>query len=294
MAMVREQKAAGYDLLKIHPGVPRIAFDSLAETANRLGIPFSGHVPLEVGLDVAITAKHSTIDHLDGLVEAMYAGAAPLTAQTNGFFGLGIMGQLDTSRFRPIVERVRKSGVVMVPTQILTDNYANDATGDDLTSLPEFKYWVPQQVANWRTTKNNLLSQGPVSREQRLAHIALRRRFIKALHDAGVPFLLGSDAPQLWNVPGFSAHRELVSLVAAGLTPYQALQTGTVNVAKYMKEEGRSGVVRPGARADLILLDANPLQDVANSQRINGIVVNGRWIGSVERGQLLAQLAAQN
>jgi imidazolonepropionase-like amidohydrolase len=61
-----------------------------------------------------------------------------------------------------------------------------------------------------------------------------------------------------------------------------------------MKEEGRSGVVRPGARADLILLDANPLQDVANSQRINGIVVNGRWIGSVERGQLLAQLAAQN
>ena len=294
MAMVREQKAAGYDLLKIHPGVPRVAFDSLAATANRLGIPFSGHVPLEVGLDVAITAKHSTIDHLDGLVEAMYAGAAPLTAQTNGFFGLGIMGQLDTSRFRPIVERVRKSGVVMVPTQILTDNYANDATGDELTSLPEFKYWVPQQVANWRTTKNNLLSQGPVSREQRLAHIALRRRFIKALHDAGVPFLLGSDAPQLWNVPGFSAHRELVSLVAAGLTPFQALQTGTVNVARYMKEEGRSGVVRPGARADLILLDANPLQDVANSQRINGVVVNGRWIGSAERGQLLAQLAAQN
>ena len=294
MAMVREQKAAGYDLLKIHPGVPRVAFDSLAATANRLGIPFSGHVPLEVGLDVAITAKHSTIDHLDGLVEAMYAGAAPLTAQTNGFFGLGIMGQLDTSRFRPIVERVRKSGVVMVPTQILTDNYANDATGDELTSLPEFKYWVPQQVANWRTTKNNLLSQGPVSREQRLAHIALRRRFIKALHDAGAPFLLGSDAPQLWNVPGFSAHRELVSLVAAGLTPFQALQTGTVNVARYMKEEGRSGVVRPGARADLILLDANPLQDVANSQRINGVVVNGRWIGSAERGQLLAQLAAQN
>jgi hypothetical protein len=294
MTMVREQKAAGYDLLKIHPGVPRVAFDSLAATANRLGIPFSGHVPLEVGLDAAITAKHSTIDHLDGLVEAMYAGAAPLTAQTNGFFGLGIMGQLDTSRFRPIVERVRKSGVVMVPTQILTDNYANDATGDELTSLPEFKYWVPQQVANWRTTKNNLLSQGPVSREQRLAHIALRRRFIKALHDAGVSFLLGSDAPQLWNVPGFSAHRELVSLVAAGLTPFQALQTGTVNVARYMKEEGRSGVVRPGARADLILLDANPLQDIANSQRINGVVVNGRWIGSAERGQLLAQLAAQN
>ncbi len=293
MAMVRAQKAAGYDLLKIHPGVPRVAFDSLAATANRLGIPFAGHVPLEVGLDVAITAKHSTIDHLDGLVEAMYSGPAPLTPQLNGFFGLGVAGQLDRSRFQGIVDRVRTSGVVMVPTQILVDNYTNDATGDELTSVPEMRYWVPQQVASWRTTKNNLVSQAAVSREQRMEHTALRRRFIKSLHDAGVLFLLGSDAPQLWNVPGFSAHRELGALVAAGLTPYQALRTGTVNVAKYMNEEGRSGVVRTGARADLILLDANPLQDIAHSSRISGVVVNGRWIGSSEREQMLARLAAQ-
>lgn len=293
MAMVRAQKEAGYDLLKIHPGVPRVAFDSLAVTANRLGIPFSGHVPLEVGLDVAITAKHSTIDHLDGLVEAMYSGTAPLTPALNGFFGLGIVNQLDLSRFPRIVERVRASGVIMVPTQILSDNYANDATGDQLTSLPEMRYWVPQQVASWRATKNNLLSQPSVSREQRMAYITLRRRFIKSLYDAGVPFLLGSDAPQLWNVPGFSAHRELIALVAAGLTPYQALRTGTVNVAKFLKEDGRSGAVRTGMRADLILLDANPLQNIANSSRINGVVVNGRWIGSAERQQMLARLADQ-
>jgi len=293
MAMVRAQKDAGYDLLKIHPGVPRIAFDSLAATANRLGIPFAGHVPLEVGLDVAITAKHSTIDHLDGFVEAMYSGPARLTPQLNGFFGLGVVRQLDMSRFQGIVDRVRASGVVMVPTQILVDNYTNDANGDELTSVPEMRYWVPQQVASWRTTKNNLVSQAAVSREQRMEHTALRRRFIKALHDGGVLFLLGSDAPQLWNVPGFSAHRELGALVAAGLTPYQALRTGTVNVAKYMNEEGHSGVVRTGARADLILLDANPLQDIAHSQRISGVVVNGRWIGSAERQQMLAGLAAQ-
>ena len=293
MAMVHAQKEAGYDLLKIHPGVPRAAFDSLAATANRLGIPFAGHVPLEVGLDVAITAKHSTIDHLDGLIEAMYAGPAPLTSRQNGFFGLGIMGQLDLSRFGRIVDRVRASGVAMVPTQILTDNYASDATGDELTSLPEMRYWVPQQIANWRAAKNNLLSQTPVSRQQRLAYIALRRRFIKALYDAGVPFLLGSDAPQLWNVPGFSTHRELAALVAAGLTPYQALRTGTVDVAKYMKEDGRSGVVRAGARADLILLDANPLLNIDNSLRISGVVVNGRWIGPAEREQLLAALTAR-
>ena len=290
-AMVTDQKNAGYDLLKIHPGVPRIAFDSLAATANRLRIPFSGHVPLEVGLDVALTSKYSTIDHMDGFLEAMYNGPQPLTPQVNGFFGLGIVRQLDQSRFQSIVDRTKASRVAMVPTQILMDNYANDATGQQLTSLPEFKYWVPQQVTNWRNQKDTLLSQLAGSRAQRQEFLALRRRFIKTLHDGGVLFLLGSDAPQLWNVPGFSAHRELSSLVAAGLTPYQALRTGTVNVAKFLGEEGKSGVVREGARADLLLLDGNPLQNVANSLRINGVVVNGRWIGPAERERMLNALA---
>lgn len=292
-AMVRDQKAAGYDLLKIHPGVQRAAFDSLAVVANALRIPFAGHVPLEIGLDAALSSRYSTIDHLDGIVEAMYNGSQPLTAQVNGFFGLGIMRQLDQSRFAPIVARVKASGVAMVPTQILMDNYASDATGDELTSLPEFRYWVPQQVAAWRTNKNNYLAQAPVSREQRQEFIAFRRRLLKALYDAGVPFLLGSDAPQLWNVPGFSTHRELAALVAAGLTPYQALRTGTVDVAKFMGEEGRSGVVRSGARADLMLLDGNPLQSIGNSLRINGVMVNGRWIGPAERERMLEALVAR-
>ncbi len=290
-AMVRAQKAAGYDLLKIHPGVPRAAFDSLAAVANALRIPFAGHVPLEIGLDAALTSKYSTIDHLDGLVEAMYTGPQPLTPQVNGFFGLGIMRQLDQSRFDAIVGRVKASGVAMVPTQILMDNWTNDATGEELTALPEFRYWVPQQVQAWRNYKNEVLAEAEAPREQRQAFTALRRRFIKALHDGGVPFLLGSDAPQVWNVPGFSTHRELGALVAAGLTPYQALRTGTVNVAKFMNEEGRSGVVRTGARADLLLLDANPLEDVGNSMRIHGVVVNGRWIGAAERGRMLEALA---
>ena len=289
--MVTDQKNAGYDLLKIHPGVPRVAFDSLAATANRLRIPFAGHVPLEIGLDVALTSKYSTIDHLDGFIEAMYTGSQPLTGPVDGFFGLGIVRQLDHSRFQSIVDRVKASGVAMVPTQILMDNYTNDLTGEQLTSGVEFKYWLPQVVTNWRNMKDNLLAQPQASREQRLEFTALRRKFIKTLYDSGVPFLLGSDAPQFWNVPGYSAHRELGALVAAGLTPYQALRTGTVNVAKFLGEEGRSGVVRQGARADLLLVDGNPLQDIANTLRISGVVVNGRWIGPGERAAMLATLA---
>lgn len=291
-AMVRSQKEAGYDLLKIHPGVARAAFDSLAIVANALGIGFAGHVPLEVGLDAALASKYSTIDHLDGILEAMYTGASPLTPQVNGFFGLGIMPQLDQSRLPAIVERIRASGVAMVPTQILMDNYASDATGEQLTSREEFAYWVPQQVAAWRKFKDDLLAQAAVPREQREAFLALRRGALKSLYEAGVPFLLGADAPQLWNVPGFSAHRELGSLVAAGLTPYQALRTGTVDVAKFMGEEGTAGVVRPGARADLLLLDANPLESIGNSLRISGVMANGRWIGQPERDAMLRALTA--
>ena len=209
----------------------------------------------------------------------------------NGFFGLGIMPQLDRSRFDAIVGRVRASGVAMVPTQVLMDNWTSDATGDSLTSLPEFRYWLPQQVTAWRNYKNEVLQEAEVPSEQRQQFTALRRRFIKALHEAGVPFLLGSDAPQVWNVPGFSAHRELAALVAAGLTPYQALRTGTANVAAFLGEEGRSGIVRPGARADLLLLDANPLDDVTNVGRIHGVLVNGRWLGPEERARMLTALA---
>jgi imidazolonepropionase-like amidohydrolase len=291
-SMVRSQKAAGYDLLKIHPGVARAAFDSLAIVANALAMPFAGHVPLEIGLDAALTSKYSTIDHLDGLIEAMYTGPQPLTPQVNGFFGLGIMPQLDRSRLPALIARIRASGVAMVPTQILMDNYASDATGAELTAGEEFAYWIPQQVAAWKKFKDDLLAQAPVSREQREDFLALRRQALKSLYDAGVPFLLGADAPQLWNVPGFAAHRELGSLVAAGLTPYQALRTGTVDVARFMGEEGKAGVVRPGARADLLLLDANPLESIGNSLRISGVMANGRWIAPAERDRMLAALSA--
>ena len=98
---------------------------------------------------------------------------------------------------------------------------------------------------------------------------------MKALFDGGVPFALGSDAPQWWNVPGFSAHRELKSLVAAGFTPFQALQTGTV---------------ARGMRADVLLLDANPLTDVGNTTKIAGVMLNGRWMSRPEIDKRLKEL----
>jgi imidazolonepropionase-like amidohydrolase len=288
---VREQHAAGYDLLKVHPGLTREAFDALARAAHELGMPFAGHVPLDVGLDRAIEARYNSIDHLDGFVEALLPSDAPVTRAQGGWFGLNLVPHLDMGRLPGIVERVRAAGIPVVPTQTLMEYLYNDMTGDELAGRIEYRYWIPGQVEQWRTQKNErLASPETPSAEHRARYIEIRRRIIRELHDAGVPVLLGADAPQVWNVPGFSAHRELQLYVASGMTPYQALRTGTVDVARHLGEEGRTGVVRPGARADLILLDANPLADIENTMRIHGVVLNGRWIGSDERSRLLAEL----
>lgn len=288
---VRDQKEAGYDLLKIHPNLTRDAFDAMARTAHEVGIRFSGHVPLAVGLDHAMASRYETVDHLDGFMEALLPADAPVTVQQGGWFGMNLAAHVDASRIPALAQRARAAGIAVVPTQTLMEHYANDMTGDELTSRPEFRYWVPQQTQAWRNTKNAFLENPETpTAAQRARYIEIRRSILKALHDAGVPILLGSDAPQLWNVPGASSHRELHLYVAAGLTPYQALRTGTVNIARFLGEDGRAGVVRPGARADLVLLDANPLDDIANTLRIAGVVVNGRWIGPEERERLLSEL----
>lgn len=288
---VREQAEAGYDLIKIHPGPSRATFDALAETAHEVGLPFAGHVPADVGLDRAIEAGYHTIDHLDGMMEALVPPDATDVPEQSGFFGLNLVPHVDEDRIADVVRGLREAGIANVPTQTLMENFVSDVTGDELAERPEYRYWPVEQVEGWRNQKNDRLSNPSTpSAAQRARYTEIRRRLIRELYDGGVPVLLGSDAPQVWNVPGFSAHRELQLYVEAGLTPYEALRTGTIEIARHLGEEGRSGVVRPGARADLILLDENPLEDIENTMRIAGVVVDGRWISAEERERRLEEL----
>ena len=272
---VTSQKAAGYDLLKIHPGIERDVFDALAAKAQELKIDFAGHVPLAVGVHRALEARYRSIDHLDGYVEAM--SKTPVDSQ---FFGINLVNALDETKTAALVEETKKAGTWMVPTQVLFDNLLSDEDPQEMAKRPEMKYQEPQGlIQKWIAQKQTFLTKIPAADRQKF--LALRRKLIKALYDAGVPFALGSDAPQMWNVPGFAAHRELQSLVAAGLTPYQALRTGTVNVAAYFGAKD-GGAVAKGNRADLILLDANPLEQIANSTRINGVMIAGRWFSRAD------------
>jgi imidazolonepropionase-like amidohydrolase len=279
---VIEQKEAGYDLLKVHPGVSREAFDTLVATARRVGIPFAGHVPTEVGVAHAIESKYATIEHLDGYIEAMVRDGAPVGADQSAFFGLNLGEYLDESKMPALVAATKKAGVWNVPTQVLLENLVLVESSAELTERPEMKYVMPEMLAQWAQVKDNMLAETGSTAESARRTIEVRRRLIKALHDAGAGLLLGSDAPQVYNVPGFSTHRELESLVAAGLTPYQALETGTRNVARYFGTTRETGTVERGKRADLVLLEADPLVDIRNTTKRAGVMLRGRWLPQAE------------
>jgi len=287
---VAEQKAAGYDFLKIHPGLSLASFDAIAAEAGRQGIRFAGHVPTEVGVLRALEARYATIDHADGYLEAMLKEGAPVDAKQPTFFGLGLVEHLDEGKLQALVRKTVAAGVWVVPTQHLMELFTGPETGEELAKRPEVATVPAPIVENWKKQRTAFLSDPELNPERARRFLAVRRRLLRALHDGGAGLLLGSDAIQVFSVPGFSIPEELASLVRCGLTPYQAYVTGTRNVARFLGEEKDAGTVEEGKRADLLLLDRNPLQDVGNVKSPAGVVLRGRWLPRTELERRLAEL----
>jgi imidazolonepropionase-like amidohydrolase len=280
--MVRKQKEMGYDFLKLHPGLNLETFPAIASTANEVGIPFAGHVSWAVGVWRAIEAGYSSIDHLDGFVEALVPGIETVTEQEAGLFGMFIGDRADASRIPTLMKALKEKNIWVVPTQSLAERwFAPSYDAESFRNDPHSKYMNPKVVDQWITSKKSLQANPNYDAAKIEKLIKLRRQLILECQQNGVGLLLGCDAPQVFNVPGFSTHNELAYLVGSGLTPYQALRTGTVNVASYLKLAD-SGLIKPGAVADLVLINGNPLQDIRQTQNIQGVVVNGRWLSKSE------------
>jgi imidazolonepropionase-like amidohydrolase len=290
--MVIAQKAAGYDLLKVHPGLSREVFDVIDRTADSVGIRYAGHVSLGVGLARTLEAKQSTVDHLDGYLEAIVADSVRRKADSSAFFGYNLVEFVDRSKLAPLARATRAAGVWNVPTMSLFEDWVVAGDSAQLMSRPEVRYMPAQTRAQWLTATRNFQNNPNYSRQRSQSFLEIRREILRALRDAGAGLLLGSDAPQVFNVPGFSIHEELAAMIGAGLTPFEALTSGTRNVAIYFGAENERGTVSTGKVADLILLDANPLADVANLQRRAGVMVRGRWLPESEIQRRLEAIAS--
>lgn len=287
--MVKRQKEAGYDYLKLHPGLTRQKFDAIASNAKAVGIPFAGHVSSGVGVWRAIEAGYSSIDHLDGFVEALVPGIEKLHEQQTGLFGMWVADEADRSRIPELMKALRENRIWVVPTQSLAERWFHpDYKAEDFRKDPHSIYMKPETVAQWIASKNSLAGNAQYDEAEIRNFVQLRRDLILACQENGVGLLLGCDAPQVFNVPGFSTHNELEYLVRSGLTPYQALMTGTRNVAKYLGKSD-SGLIRQGAVSDLILLNANPLEDIRHTREIAGVMIGAKWM---DRKDLDAALKA--
>ena len=289
--MVRDQEAAGYDFIKVHPGPTRDEFEAVAETANALGMPFAGHVPVAVGVRRALELDMATIDHLDGYFAAMLPPDSPGEGGYGGFFDVYLADDLDAELIPELARATAEAGTWNVPTEVLVEQLVDETPIVELSNRPEMRYMPREIVNNWVRAKEEQLADHDYDPAVARLAIELRRRLILELQRAGAGLLLGSDSPQIFNVPGFSLHRELDAMVAAGLTPYEALRTGTVAVAEFLGT--RAGIVAVGRDADLVLLDANPLENIGNSRRIHGVMLRGSWYPRADLEQRLEPYRGQ-
>ncbi|MGI9199887.1 MAG: amidohydrolase family protein [Woeseiaceae bacterium] len=289
---VREQFAAGYDFIKIHPGLGAEEFAAIADTANELGMPFAGHVPVAVGVSNALASGMATIDHLDGYLAALMPADSDASGGYGGFFDVLLADQLAEERIAELATQTATAGTWNVATEALFEHRVSEVSIGELSNLPEMRYMPQATVQQWVAAKQRIENERGFDPEVAQQAIRIRRMIIKALQDAGAGLLLGSDAPQVFNVPGFSVHHELRFMVESGLTPYEAIATGTTAVANFLGSN--TGSIEVGRDADLVLLDSDPLADITSTRRVHGVMLRGRWYSSAELKKRLDPYHTQN
>jgi len=294
--LIRTHVEAGYDLQKIHPGVSRESWDRMVEVAAEFGLTFGGHVPTDVGLVHAIETGMSTVDHLDGYVQAVASDDVVAQVNTGEEISLeGLVNGVDEEKIGEIVRLTVEHDTYVVPTMYLWENLYGATDAEPFLRLPEMKYVSEAQRNAWRRQSADGPREDPAAVR---AFLDLRNRILKELADAGAPIMMGTDSPQLFNVPGFALHREIAVMSEAGMTNQQILESGTVTVGRYardhLKSDDRFGTIAPGQRADLVLLGSNPLEDLSNLIDRVGVMVRGRWISRAEIDSGLEALASKH
>ena len=288
--LVKQYKAAGFDLLKVHEGLTVEVYDAIVDAARQEKIQLGGHISNDVGLERALRAKQISVEHLDGYLEALEADNSPIRNADQQTRAAELPNYLDERKIPSLVAATREAGVWNVPTMALWQTFFSTESTETFRQRPELKYIPAQMIEQWSQQRTNQLQQN-MNPETLKKILVMRDKVLKALSDGNAKILLGSDAPQLFSVPGFSLQREMQAMIKAGLSPYQVLESGTRNVGLYLNAAAELGTVQVGRRADLILLEANPLKDITNMEKKAGVMVRGRWMPADELKRMLEEVA---
>lgn len=266
---VRKAKQEGADFIKVHDNVPRQSYFALIDEARRLSLPVEGHVPTSVTAEEASNAGQKSVEHSTGLDDA----------------------KSDSSKAAALIAVFKRNRTWLCPTLIMRSNYAS-LDDVSLANDPRLNYLKPSWKNRWLNMTRDAVNTPSGEWSKRREIIRKEKALVGKMQQAGVGILAGTDDANPYSFVGFGLHDELIMLVQAGLTPLQALQAATLNPAKFFNTLDSSGTIESGKLADLVLLDANPLENIRNTQRIYAVVANGRYFPKEALQQILAEVEA--
>jgi imidazolonepropionase-like amidohydrolase len=289
---VDDLKLGGADFIKVQSYIPRDAYFAVAEESKKQGMIFVGHVPDAVRASEASNAGQKSIEHYTGIFEGCSTIEDELLKGPKG--PRRVVETSSDAKCAALIALLAKNHTWQVPTlvwergQWLIDDL-------NLSQSPGAKY----AAASLRNKTYKKFTES-ILKELDTDPVTYRRQFVAkememtlAMHRAGVPLMAGTDsAAGVYVMPGFSLHQELELFVKAGLTPMEALQTATLNPAKFLGRTRDLGTVEKGKLADLVLLDANPLDDISNTQKISAVVLAGRYLSRAELDGILKDVQA--
>ena len=295
--LARYFKQRGVDLVKIYQDIPREGFLGFAEEARKLNLPFGGHDPTALSLIEISNAGMTSVEHARLFLNECFPGSAAWRkGQPVWPTQLRRMqvDQHDTQKCNEVFQVMAGNKTWYVPTHLTRKM---DAFADDSVYRHDerMKYIPSLQRLRWNADATSMV-RSDSSRAGRQSFMDYYRKGLQltgAAFRAGVPIMLGTDAGDSFVFPGFAVHDELEQLVMAGLTPAEALKTATYNPAVYLGHTNDFGSIEKGRRADLILLDANPLENVAHTRRIHAVIFGGKYLDRAALDTLLAEVESE-
>jgi imidazolonepropionase-like amidohydrolase len=309
--VVRKVKQAGADFVKVYSALPREAYFAIADEAKKQGLPFAGHVPDSVSAKEASDAGQKSIEHLTGILAACSTQEqewrkgmleafsnlpegerrVPRPASTRPLTRL-VLENFSPEKAATLFSRFRQNHTWQCPTFTVLRAFAN-LDNKEFTHDPRLKYMPATMRTQWDPARDFRFKERGAE-DFDLARLVYKKHLeiVGMMHKAGVPFLSGTDVGNPYCFPGFSLHDELALLVRAGLTPMEALQAATLNPARFLGREKDLGTVEKGKMADLVLLEASPLEDISNTQKINAVVLNGHLLDRPTLDKMLTDVEA--